>query len=121
MNKLFVSLSLMMIICAASAQIYKWTDSQGNVHFSDTPHPGAQVINIPEPQSFSPQQRPAAAPRSMTPEPEKTRHAYTRIAIVQPENGATIRNNQGFVVVTVQVDPELHRGDMLQLLYDALL
>ncbi|KTD00828.1 DUF4124 domain-containing protein [Fluoribacter gormanii] len=125
MNKFFVSLSLMMVICASyAAQIYRWTDSQGNVHFSDTPHEGAEIVTIPDSQSFS-----SPAPsnsQTSTQEPEQTdhndtvklKHSYTTIAIAEPANGATVRNNQGFVMVTAQIEPDLHPGDKLQLLYD---
>ncbi|CAM2941958.1 Uncharacterised protein [Legionella steigerwaltii] len=121
MNKFFVSLSLMMVICAsyAYAQIYKWTDSQGNVHFSDTPHKGAQVITIPDAQSFSsPTPSNTSRPPQHDNHTEKLKHTYTKLAIVQPETSTTIRNNQGFVAVTVEVEPDLFPGDKLQLIYD---
>lgn len=122
--KVFVSLLLMMVICASNAQIYKWVDSQGGGHFSDTPHKGAQIITLPDEQNSS-------SPSSSTPQtatesnesqehsPVKLKHSYTKIEIVQPESGATIRNNQGFVTVTAQTEPDLFPGDKLQLLYDS--
>ncbi|KTD68034.1 MULTISPECIES: DUF4124 domain-containing protein [Legionella] len=119
MNKFFVFLSLTMVICASYAQIYRWTDSQGNVHFSDTPHPGAEVITIPDAQSFS-----SPTPSTAPTEPEhgehavKLKHTYTKLAIAQPQTSTTIRNNQGFVAVTVEVEPDLFPGDKLQLIYD---
>ena len=30
----------------ASADIYRWTDAQGKVHFSETPPPGAQRVEV---------------------------------------------------------------------------
>ncbi len=125
MRKFFVSLSLMMVICASYAQIYKWTDNQGNVHFSDMPHEGAEIMTIPDSQSYS--SPTPSAPQTPVEEPEqidhsdsvKLKHSYTKIAIAQPETGATIRNNQGFVVVTAQIEPDLLPGDKLQLLYDS--
>ena len=121
MNKFFVFLSLMIVICASYAQIYKWTDSQGNVHFSDTPHEGAVIVTIPDAQSFSSPTPPTSpAPPSSEHEDHtvKLKHTYTKLAIAQPQSGTTIRNNQGFVAVTVEVEPELFPGDKLQLLYD---
>lgn len=118
----------MVIICVSHAQIYKWTDSQGNVHFSDTPHEGAEIVTVPDTQSFS---SPTPTDSQTPPKPEsngseqtdqddtvKLNHTYTSIAIAQPSAGATIRNNDGFVVVTAQVEPDLLTGDKLQLLYD---
>lgn len=128
MIKFFVSLSLMVVICASYAQIYKWTDSQGNVHFSDTPHEGAEIVTVPDTQSFSsptstdsqtpPKSGSNGSEQSEQDDTVKLKHTYTTIAIAQPSAGATIRNNEGFVVVTAQVEPDLLPGDKLQLLYD---
>lgn len=118
MNKLCVLLLLMMVIGSSVADIYKWVDRQGNVHFSDTPHPGAERLDIPEAQSFTPPTRPSSVPERMSPAPEANGHTYTRVAIVQPENEATIRNNDGFIAVSVQVEPELFPGDKLQMVFD---
>jgi hypothetical protein len=49
---------------AAADQVYKWTDNQGHVHFSQTPPPsttaGVQQVNVnaapPDPQSLQNQQ-----------------------------------------------------------------
>ena len=49
---------------AAADQVYKWTDSEGHVHFSQTPPPsttpGVQQVNVsaapPDPQSLQNQQ-----------------------------------------------------------------
>ncbi|WP_131779642.1 DUF4124 domain-containing protein [Legionella bozemanae] len=126
MSKFFVSLPLIMVICVASyaTQIYKWTDSQGNVHFSDTPRQGAKTVTIPETQSFS--SPTPSTPQTATQKPEqinqddtiKFKHSYTKIAIAEPQTGATIRNNQGFVAVTAEVEPDLRSVDKLQLIYD---
>ncbi|MDF3931580.1 DUF4124 domain-containing protein [Pseudomonas citronellolis] len=43
---------LLLCLCAglapllASADIYRWTDAQGKVHFSATPPPGAQRVEV---------------------------------------------------------------------------
>lgn len=120
MNKFLWSFSLILLTCASYAQVYTWTDSQGVVHFSDTPHPGAEKIQIPETQTFS--------PSTPTPKQETTpanhntmsgsEHSYTKVVIREPANQATIRNPQGYAVVSVAVEPQLSEGDKLQLLYD---
>ncbi|QMT60506.1 DUF4124 domain-containing protein [Legionella sp. PC997] len=125
MSKFFVSFALIMLICASyAAQIYRWTDSQGNVHFSDTPHEGAEIVTIPDSQSFSSPTPSTSQTPGQEPQPEensdtvKLKHSYTEIAIAEPAPGATIRNNQGFVMVTAQIEPDLLPGDKIQLLYD---
>lgn len=43
---------VLLCLCAglmpllASADIYRWTDAQGKVHFSETPPPGAQRVEV---------------------------------------------------------------------------
>lgn len=118
MNKLALAVLFMVGICVAYAQVFTWTDSQGVVHFSDKPHAGAKQIKLPVTQTFSPPANQTAAPPSEAEEDKDIAHKYTKVIINQPLNESTIRNNQGYVVVVVQVEPELSRGDMLQMIFD---
>jgi hypothetical protein len=122
MNKLFLIAALIMIVCTSYAEVYTWTDSQGVVHFSDSPHQGAEKIKLPEDQSFS-----TPSPSSSSPAPkqedvltheEDSEKSYTKVAIREPLNQATIRNNQGYVLVSVELEPKLSEGDNLQILFD---
>jgi hypothetical protein len=58
MNRLlFVLLSLVLSSAAVSAEMYRWVDSQGRVHYSDEPPPaGAKSSKTvtPPPPSYSP-------------------------------------------------------------------
>ncbi|NNE61472.1 MAG: DUF4124 domain-containing protein, partial [Woeseia sp.] len=49
MHKCRIS-AVVLFLCAAaaSAQVYKWTDADGVVHYSDQPTPGAEIIDIQE-------------------------------------------------------------------------
>lgn len=119
MNKLLWVVSLMMIFGISNAEIYTWTDSQGAVHFSDTPHPGAKKMNIPDAQGYStPQPKSQTNPQIEKKENKSQQQTYTKLTIVQPENQATIRNNQGYIVVATEIIPDLVPGDKLQLLFD---
>ncbi|HEU0198149.1 MAG TPA: DUF4124 domain-containing protein [Nevskiaceae bacterium] len=84
----------------ASAQVYRWTDAQGVVHYSGTPHTrGETPATLPKLQTFSPKDHddplaqyaghtavaPAAVPR-----------------VVSPSDGATIRVAAAQIPVTVQ-------------------
>ncbi len=40
-----------LIAAGAQAEMYKWTDEQGNVHFSDKPHANARKLEIRTPRS----------------------------------------------------------------------
>ena len=118
MNRCAVLLIFLSLVNTCVAQVYRWTDSNGVVHFSDRPHPGSQILNLPGSQPFS---TPTATPPADTaspavesdPEPE-----YTVVAITQPTQDATIRNNQGYVPIIINIEPELRAGDKLQILFD---
>jgi hypothetical protein len=109
--------TLLLLVCPLHADIYKWTDDNGNVHFSDKPQPGAETIKLPPTQTFSPPK----ATEPLPPEHEiarQTTATYTKIMIVQPQDQETIRSNQGLLSVITRVEPELNTGDKLQLIYD---
>lgn len=104
----------------AGAAIYQWTDKQGQVHFSDQPHPGAKKIILPP----VPDPAPRPVPVESTPQPPvvskpKVRQYHT-IEIVQPQSEATLRSNEGLVTVYVYTDPALFPGDKYVLLVDGL-
>jgi hypothetical protein len=121
MKKLGLVVSCMFLFCVSYAQIFKWTDSQGVVHFSDQPHPGSKQLKIPDSQGFTP---PASQSGGVSQDDQKTEQAsseeskYIKIAIIQPLNDATIRNNQGYIVVAVEMEPALAPGDNLQMIFD---
>ena len=43
-RRLWIVLGLLTAVAAQSAVIYKWTDANGVVHYSDQPVPGAEKI-----------------------------------------------------------------------------
>lgn len=120
-NKLVLTLSLALIASPACAEIYKWTDSNGNVHFSDKPHDGAEKVTLPPVQTYSAPPTPVEEKKESNENSKKetTENAvYHEFTIVQPTDQATIWNNSGNMSVVVQTDPPLRPGDMIQLLMD---
>jgi hypothetical protein len=103
------------------AQIYKWTDASGIVHFSDIPHQGAETVNLPKVQTH-----PAKPSEQTSESPSKpaikstasSGDSYEQVSITEPENESTIRNNQGVVPVMVSLKPPLMEGHQLQLIFD---
>ena len=118
MKKITFIFSLMMIICASHAQIYQWTDSQGTVHFSDSPHVGSTTVKIPDSQTFSGATSSESAKNAAEAKASGKNQRYQKLVITQPDDHATIRNNQGYIVVAVQLEPNLLTGDNLQLVFD---
>lgn len=99
-------------------QVYKWVDAQGNVHYSDKPHQGAQKIKVAPPQSYSASVPPAAGREggNRRPQPVDKAVHYT-LTIVSPKPEQTIRNTRS-VTVSVQVSPGLGPGDHLSFQLD---
>jgi hypothetical protein len=117
---------LLLITNALHAEIYKWEDANGNVHFSDKSHPGAKTITVQATQTYSP---PASNVLSTPPRPpdqaqqilpERKPTTYTEVVIVEPKNQETIRSNTGELTVLATTKPELdlEQGDQLLLRYD---
>lgn len=125
MNQLIVLILMFVVMSPSLAQVYRWTDSSGIVHFSDKPHPGAEVITLPADQKFNtPVSTPA--PESGTTDADATEDTVPAgkvkreylVEISQPVQDETIRNNQGYVPVVISVEPELRSGDRFQVLFD---
>jgi hypothetical protein len=53
---------LLALSCTAAAQVYKSTDADGNVVFSDTPVAGSEEVEIPEPNLADPVEVPEYVP-----------------------------------------------------------
>lgn len=105
-----------LLLCAASAhaQVYKWTDAQGRVHYSAQPPPNAQTQEIrisPPPPSVRPAAEAATLPPAETasdpaPEPreEASQQAIFRqnceiarqnLAVLQDESIRRFREEEG--------------------------
>lgn len=99
-----------------SAEIYRWTDDAGNVIFSDTPRPGAEVVELSEP-TIVPAITPPADPGKA--QPRAVARPYETLAIARPAHDTTVRNTRT-VNVGIEISPRLQTqfGHRLQLLFD---
>lgn len=101
-------------------EAYRWVDEDGVIHFSDTPHPGAERIELGEVQTFSAPTSPAApAPASpAAAEEEPPADLYPTFRIVQPAPEQTIRDNSGTLDISLEVTPRIRTGHRLELFLD---
>lgn len=118
MQKSMLFLVFLIVFGPLHAQIYKWTDGDGNVHFTDKPHPGAEKVELPEVQTFSSPPIPKLPPELT--QKDKSKAVDYKVSIVDPPDQVTIRNTMGYVPVNVQVEPALKSGDKLQLMFDGM-
>jgi hypothetical protein len=104
------ALLLAASIAAHAAKIYKWTDAQGNVIYSDTPLPGAIEMDIPtEPAGIvpvPPQDR--TAPKEPAAQPAA---AYDALTVVSPADRQILENTGGWVNVSLTIAPALRAAD----------
>ncbi len=97
---------VLLILLAASvhADVYKTVNEKGEVIYSDQPTPNAQRMKLPELPTYT---APPVPSLSSTPETVAVTSPYKSVRIIEPENDATIRDNQGVVRVQVVLDPPL--------------
>ena len=111
--------SLLLASSLASAQIYRTTDEDGNVIFTDRP-PAAEGADVeavelnPTNTTPPPEERPDLAPRPPEEEPEVT--PEYRVTVNAPEDGATIPMGPGNFSVSAGTSPALAPGETLQLI-----
>ncbi|QSX33899.1 DUF4124 domain-containing protein [Shewanella avicenniae] len=119
MRYLWIMLALITI--SAQAAIYKWVDKDGKVHFSDQPHPNAEIVELNEKTQNS-VALPPAKPLNLGNTSVKTEQEATQyqVQITSPEHDATIRSNPGEMVVSVAVSPNLASGHYLQVYIDGV-
>lgn len=89
----------------AWGQIYRWVDEQGKTVYSDTPKPGAEIVDLPPLPTFSPP-APGKAAEPRQPD-EPAAHPYTALTIAQPGNDETIHDNSGTLAVALTLSPAL--------------
>lgn len=111
-------LILLLTALVANAEVYKWVDEQGNVHYGDVPPGGtpAEPLQLPGLSTYR-DRTPAPATEPAKPAPAPFA-GYTKVAIVQPEPGSAVRANDQRVAVSVALEPPLQPGHAVVILLD---
>lgn len=111
---------LLLVPLVGLAEIYRSTDAQGNVVFTDTPPPDGSETNKVELKRLNT----AEPPPAIAPPPGSTgaaageaNAAYT-VSITSPTPETSFPMGPGNFSVSVQVNPELKKYDGLQLFID---
>jgi hypothetical protein len=113
----FFLLPFLLISLAAGtafgAEVFRWVDEDGTVHFSDRPVEGeesAEKVVLPKAQTFtSPPVSAARKPKTDASESTRAKAstAYREIEIVKPGPDEVVWNTTGEIKVSVAVIPEL--------------
>lgn len=115
--------SLMLILIGlscfiAQAEVYKWVDEDGKVHYSDEPKSGAKVLEL-KPKTQNQIKLPPPVVLNQSDEKEsKSKPVNYALSIQSPEQDATIRNNQGTISVVSKIEPKLMKSHFLVLFMD---
>jgi hypothetical protein len=105
----FTALSALAIVTASATTVYKWTDADGVVHFSDQPAPGAEKVPIGPVKLYD---TPKVKPQKKAPDaPAKSpllHLGYTTVAIGSPAEQQTFFDEP--VPVSLNLAPDLKPG-----------
>jgi hypothetical protein len=109
----FVLLTQAFSVFAGSAKVYVWRNEQGVLVFSDSPKPGAEEIDVKEPNTVK-----SSIDTSILDIKPKVIDNNYQVEIMQPENNATVRDNTGSAYVSGRIKPIFKRGLKIQLYLD---
>ena len=114
---ILVLLGLLVTPFATAGEAYVWTDENGVVHYSDRPMPGAQRIELAEPNTSR-----ALAPRSDdSAEPDGEDAApfrYESFEVASPGAEETLWNIEGVLNVSLALSPALQPGHRVRVYFD---
>jgi len=119
MRKCLILLFVLSVQSALAAPVWTWVDSQGQVHYSDRPVPGARQIDLPGAQGFSaPAPAPTRGASGARSESSRAATTYQRLNIVSPGQQETLWNIGGNLNVRVELQPRLEAGHQLDVYLD---
>jgi hypothetical protein len=117
---IFVLLSL-LATAAVSADVWRWVDDDGVVHFSDTPREGAELVDVSE----SSRSTGARVYRSTAPagsdEPvaeAEEAFKYQNLSISSPGPEETLWNIEGTLSVSLSLSPGLQSGHQVRVYFN---
>ena len=121
-KKIFYIIALSSVSFASPAEIYKITNPDGSVSFSDQPADNAEAISTQPIQQYSSPHKAKNTPKQQKktvekPKKEQKPTSYSKLEIISPKNDSAVRANDGTVTITVKTSPPLNRqqGDKIQI------
>lgn len=95
---------LTTLVAPSQGKVYRWVDGDGTTHFSDTPIPEAQEleVEITPPVGEGPMVQPRTPLNKKT-----TLEAVTyELQITSPSDEGTVRNNNGDLKIITNITPD---------------
>ena len=111
---------LLLLPQLGTAQIYKTTDGDGNVSYSDTPPASgpSEQVKLRETNSTPAPEMVEPAPSYSDPAEDTEEGAEYSVSISSPANETTIPMGPGNFSITASIEPALSQGALLQLYVD---
>lgn len=113
--RLFTLIGLLLLSLFAQATVYKWIDKDGKVHYSDEPHPNAEIVELKEKTLNQITLPPTNADTNAAQAIEQIKY---QVVITSPEEEETVRDNNGDFQVTATVTPEIKSQYLMALKLD---
>jgi hypothetical protein len=110
-----------LALALGSADVYRWIDADGQAHYTDRPHPGAEritiIVNSP---AGGAAQGNGSAVGGQPPENEAQQASagYQSLTITSPAQEQVLWNIEGQLDVGAAVQPGLQPGHILQFYLD---
>jgi hypothetical protein len=111
---------LLLISLPVAAQIYKYTDANGNTAYSNQPPDGikAETVELPPLNSIEPAAPRGAAQSAPGAQAEQPQAAYSTLELTDLPTDEALRANNGTFTIGVRIEPRLRSGHLMQLLVD---
>lgn len=115
--RLLTACLLCTLALPAAAEIYKYTDANGNTVFTNQKPEGqnAETVNLPPTNSVEVQ--PGSTPAASAPEAPPA-FSYSLLQLTDLPSAEALRANNGTFTVGVKLEPRLQPGHSLRLLLD---
>ncbi len=114
---LFTLICLGAAAALAGPAVYKWTDENGVVHYSDQPHPDAKKVQVTPAQTYKSTHAPTPAPVEPGAESAPEGPPYKSCTVAQPQDQQEFANLEQLRIV-VSTDPGLRPGDQIYVIMD---
>ena len=114
------ALFALLALALGSADVYRWIDADGQVHFSDQPQSGAEriTINVSPPASSPGAGSSPNASSQFGDQTPATAVGYQSLTITSPAQDQVLWNIEGQLDVAAVVQPALQPGHVLRFYLD---
>ena len=118
--------SILVLLCllaaaAATADVWRWIDDDGVVHYSDTPRAGAELVDVSESsRSTGARVYRNAAPSNSDDAAAATEQPfkYESLSISSPGAEETLWNIEGTLSVSLSLSPGLQAGHQVRVYFN---